>query len=144
MPRGLGGARPLEQELGHLRDHVEVLRVSCIVCGVPCMCIRHTGTPASRTTSAISGSWRSADTSFTKLAPASIARRATSAFIVSIETGTLVRAHQPLDHRDDARQLPLHRHRLGARPRRLAADVDQVGAGIGQEQAMRDRGLRVR
>ena len=45
---------------------------------------------------------------------------------MSIETRWIAR--QPFDDRDDARELLLDRHRLGARPRGLAADVDDVGA----------------
>ena len=46
--------------------------------------------------------------------------------------------HQPFDDRDDARELLLDRHRLGARPRGLAADVDDVGALGNQAPAVRD------
>src|SRR5437764_1200074 len=56
------------------------------------MCMRHTSTPASATTAAICGSARSAVTSLTTVAPASIAARATSALEVSIEICALVRA----------------------------------------------------
>src|SRR5689334_6563618 len=59
------------------------------------MCIRHTGTPAAATTSAIAGSWRRAVTSLTSAAPARMARSATSAFTVSIETGTSVPRTSP-------------------------------------------------
>ena len=59
------------------------------------MCIRQTGQPAAATTAAISGSCRSADTSFTNDAPARRAWRATSAFMVSIEIGTGVRRTSP-------------------------------------------------
>ena len=51
--------------------------------------------------------------------------RATSAFEVSIETGS---AGEPLDHRHDASQLLLERDRLCSGPRRLAADVEQIRA----------------
>ena len=35
---------------------------------------------------------------------------------------------QGANHRQDARELFVGAHRLGARPRRLAADIDQIGA----------------
>src|SRR5919201_3376424 len=66
-----------------------------MVLGSPSMCIRHTGTPAPETTSAMRGSPRSADTSFTNVAPAAIAAAATSAFTVSIEIGRSVTARRP-------------------------------------------------
>ena len=85
------------------------------------MCIRQRYAPASATTPASSGSPRSAVTSLTSSAPSASARRATSAFDVSIETG---RAGEPLEHGHDAPQLLVERHALRAGPGRLAADVD--------------------
>ena len=43
------------------------------------------------------------------------------------------------EHRQDARELLVLRHRRGARPRRLAADVDEVRALHGERARMRDR-----
>ena len=60
---------------------------TCIVRGSPCMCIRQTYAPASAITPASAGSPRNAVTSFTSAAPSPSARRATSDFDVSIETG---------------------------------------------------------
>ena len=107
------------------------------------MCIRHTGTPASATTSAMAGSCRSAVTSLTKPAPARIACAATSALTVSIEIGTSVACASRVDHRQHPLELDLERHRVGARPGRLPADVEQVGAVGGQLQAVGDRGVGV-
>ncbi len=59
---------------------------SCIVRGLPCMCMRHRYASAAATTPARSGSPRSAVTSLTITAPAASERRATSAFVVSTET----------------------------------------------------------
>ena len=59
------------------------------------MCMRHTGTPAPATTSAMRGSPRIADTSFTNDAPAAMAASATTAFVVSIEIGTSVASRRP-------------------------------------------------
>src|SRR5436309_3645156 len=59
-----------------------------MVAGVPCMCMRTTGTPARAQSGSIAGSARPAETSFTTSAPASSAARATSAFIVSTAIGT--------------------------------------------------------
>jgi hypothetical protein len=63
-------------------------------------------------------------TSLTSSAPSSSARRATSAFAVSIETAL---ARDRLEHGHDAPQLLVERHPVRARPRRLAADVDDRG-----------------
>ena len=84
---------------------------TCIVRGSPCMCIRQTYAPASATTPASAGSPRSAVTSFTSAAPSSSARRATSAFDVSIETG---RPDEPLEHRQRRAAAP---RRAARRPR---------------------------
>ena len=96
---------------------------TCIVRGSPCMCMRQTyASCVGDDTSASCGSPRNAVTSFTISAPSSSARRATSAFAVSIETGTS--PCEPLEHRHDAAQLLVERHAVRAGPRRLAADVD--------------------
>src|SRR5437660_6924530 len=52
------------------------------------MCIRTTGTRSRAQSGSIPGSPRPAETSFTTSAPASSAARATSAFVVSTESGT--------------------------------------------------------
>ena len=111
-----------------------------MVFGSPSMCIRHTGTPASATTSAIAGSCRSAETSFTKPAPARIACSATAALTVSIEIGTSVRCASRVDHGQHPLELDLERHGVGARPGRLPADVEQVGAVGDELQAVGDGG----
>src|SRR5438552_1683156 len=59
-----------------------------MVAGVPCMCIRTTGTPSRAHRGSIAASAMPAETSFTTSAPAPSAARATSAFIVSTEIGT--------------------------------------------------------
>ena len=97
------------------------------------MCIRQTYAPASAITPASAGSPRSAVTSFTSAAPSSSARRATSAFDVSIETGS---AREPLEHGQDPPQLLVERDRVGARPGRLAADVDERCA-LGEQRCGR-------
>jgi hypothetical protein len=50
---------------------------------------------------------------------------------------------QPLDHRHDAAQLLLDADRRRARPRRLAADVDERCALLRQAHAMRDGCVRL-
>ena len=50
-------------------------------------------------------------------------------------------AGQRLDHRHHAGQLFLDRHRLGARARRLPADVDDVGALDQERVPVRDGGV---
>src|SRR5215470_12177002 len=59
-----------------------------MVVGVPCMCIRTTGTRAAAQRGRRAGSCRPALTSFTRSAPASRAAAATSAFMVSTAMGT--------------------------------------------------------
>src|SRR5205823_2635463 len=59
-----------------------------MVTGVPCMCMRTTGTRAAAQRRRSSGSKRPALTSFTRSAPASSAAAATSAFVVSTAMGT--------------------------------------------------------
>ena len=63
---------------------------------------------------------------------------------VSIEIRTSVCAAQPFDDGDDARQLLLGGHVVGTGARRLAADVENVGALRGELQAMGDGSLRRR
>ena len=69
------------------------------------MCISTTPAPASATTRAISGSAPSAEMSLTIAAPASSARRATSALVVSTEIGTRGPGRERLDHREHPAQL---------------------------------------
>src|SRR5438034_189842 len=59
-----------------------------MVTGVPCMCMRTTGTRAAAQRGRSSASKRPALTSFTRSAPASSAAAATSAFVVSTAMGT--------------------------------------------------------
>src|SRR6266849_3166790 len=59
-----------------------------MVTGVPCMCMSTTGTPRSAHRARSAGSKRPAETSFTRSAPSSRARRAIAALVVSTETGT--------------------------------------------------------
>ena len=73
-------------------------------------------------------------------APASRQARATAARRVSIETTTSAPG-QALDHRQDALQFLVGIDRPRARPRRLAADIDDVGALRNETQAIVD-GLR--
>ena len=113
---------------------------TCIVRGSPCMCMRQTYAPASAITPARAGSPRSAVTSLTSRAPSASARRATSAFDVSIETGA---ADEPLEHRHDAPQLLVERHRVRAGSGRLTADVDERRTLVEQPARRRDRDRRV-
>ena len=76
----------------------------------------------------------------TSSAPSSSARRATSAFDVSIESGMPCQA---LEHRHDAAQLLVSRDRLRARARRLTADVDERRALLDEPAAVLDRVGRV-
>ena len=64
--------------------------------------------------------------SLTSVAPAASGGRATSALTVSTETRAPARG-QGGHHGHHPGQLHLDRHRLGARARGLAADVDHVG-----------------
>ncbi len=105
--------------------------------------MRQTGQPASATTPAISGSPRSAVTSLTIAAPAASARRATSALEVSTEIRAATLPCKRLDDGHDAAGLLLDRDRVGARPRRLAADVDDRRALGGHGHALADRRLGV-
>src|SRR5882724_6349387 len=59
------------------------------------MCMSTTPAPAAATVSSIAGSWRPAETSFTTVAPAVSAARATAALVVSTETVTVTRAARP-------------------------------------------------
>ncbi len=63
-----------------------------MVRGSPFMCMRHTGQPAWATMSTMAGSPRRAVTSLIIRAPAASVRRATSALLVSTETGTPTRS----------------------------------------------------
>ncbi len=62
-----------------------------MVFGVPSMCIKTTGTPYSEATVARSASSRKAPTSLMIEAPASRARRATAALVVSMDIGIEIR-----------------------------------------------------
>ena len=75
--------------------------------------------------------------------PAAAARRMTSVLRVSIESGTRACGPQRLDHRQDAAAFLLGVDGRGAGPRRLAADVEDVGALGLEPQAMVDRGVGV-
>ena len=116
--------------------------------GSPSMCIRQQSTPLSATTPAISGSPRRALTSLTRLAPASSAARATAALEVSIEicgrVGAPIGSPRALDApAAPARSSSSSADRLGPRPRRLAADVEDVRAFADQLERVRDRRARV-
>ena len=97
--------------------------------------------PDSATTSASSGSPRSAVTSFTITAPSSSARRATSAFEVSTETGQL--AGDRLEHGHDPAQLLVRAHALRPGPGRLAAHVDERGPFCGQPSRLAHGSIRI-
>ena len=105
----------------------------------PRQCIATNGTDRSATRAGISGSARPPLTSLTREAPASSAAAATSARIVSIDTGA--RVAQRLDDGDDAAQLLGGARPLGTGPGGLATDVEQVGALGDELAAVRDRGL---
>ena len=76
-----------------------------MVAGVPCMCMRTTPAPVSATTRVMAGSAPSAVMSLMMTAPASSACRATSALVVSIESGIVELARDRLDDRNDPAQL---------------------------------------
>ena len=76
-------------------------------------------------------------------APAATARASTSALRVSIRDPRVGARAQALDHRQHAGEFLGERHRAGAGPRQLAADVEDVGALVRQLQAVRDRRLGV-
>ena len=61
--------------------------------------------------------------------------------MVSTETGTPTRAGERLDHRQHAAQLLVRRDRLGARPRGLAADVEDRRALAHQREGLLERGV---
>jgi hypothetical protein len=61
--------------------------LSCMVCGVPCMCMRMRPAPEAATVSIMAASPRRAVTSLTMSAPAASASRATAALLVSMEIG---------------------------------------------------------
>ena len=103
------------------------------------MCMRHTGTPAPATTSAMRGSTRIADTSFTNDAPAAMAASATTAFVVSIEIGTSVASRRPRITARTRASSTSAGHRVRPRPGRLAADVEHVGALGDERDAAGDR-----
>ena len=87
-PRRDRERQPLLEKGRDLRRDSSYRGSSCIVRGSPCMCMRQRYAPASATTPASSGSPRRAVTSLTRIAPRSSAARATSAFDVSIESGS--------------------------------------------------------
>ena len=117
--------------------------MSCIVCGVPCMCITHTPAPVSTATSIIAGSPASPVTSLMISAPASIAARATAALLVSIEIGTSHLRASCSNDRQHACKFFVGGNRLRIRPRAFAADVEHIGAVGHQLQAMRDGRIRI-
>ena len=92
------------------------------------------------TTASIRSSARPPETSFTIRAPASRARSATSARIVSTET-TAPSRRQRLDDREHPGQLLGRQRPGGARAGGLAAHVDDVGAVRDELPAVRDRRL---
>ena len=114
---------------------------ACIVRGWPRMCIRHTAALLAATTSSAPGSC-SARTSLTMAAPASIAARMTAGFIVSMLTQRTL-AGKRCRRREDACELLGFGDRSRARTRRLAADVDDVGAIADQLPRVIERALRV-
>jgi hypothetical protein len=63
--------------------------------------------------------------------------------VVSTESGPAPAAPERLDHGNHPPQLLRLRDRLGAGPRRLAADVDPVGSFLEQAQAVRERRVLV-
>jgi hypothetical protein len=58
--------------------------------------------------------------------------------LVAVDRDRHAERHRGTQHRQHARQLILERHRLGAGPARLAADVENVGAVPQQALAVRD------
>ena len=112
-----------------------------MVAGVPCMCMSTTPAPVSATTRVIAGSAASAVMSLMMAAPALSAWRATSALVVSIESGTSTLSRERLDDRDHPAQLLVERDRLGPGPARLAPEVEQVGPLGDEPPRVRQRGL---
>ena len=84
---------------------------------------------------------QSAEMSLMIDAPAARAPRATSALVVSIEIGTVDLGRQCLDDRDNPAQLFVESDRLGPRPARFAAEIEQVGP-VGDQSPARARPIR--
>ena len=103
------------------------------------MCIAQMPAPLFRATWIMSGSPSSPVTSLMISAPRSRARAATTAFEVSIDTGTPVSATS----RRTTSATRRGGHGLREWPRALAADVENVGPFAHKLQSMRDGGLDV-
>ena len=95
----------------------------CMDSGVPCICIRHTGTPSRAASSTAPGAC-SALTSLISPAPAATAACMTSGLRVSIDTGTASTRSQGLDHRDHPSQLFIDGNRCRTGAGGLTTDID--------------------
>ena len=128
---GHGRVDALRQLGDHLAHHVVVARVRVHVGRRAAQVAEDERTRrGARRRAAARDRARRPTTSFTISAPASSAAAATAALYVSMRDGD--RAGERAHHRQHARRLLFGRHRRRARPRRLAAHVDDVGA-VGDE-----------
>ena len=113
----------------------------CMSSKPPRRCMTTAGTLRSATRGAISGSKRKPLTSLTRSAPASRAARATSAFVVSTESGPAPRARRSRTTGTTRRRSSSTPTRRGPGPGRLPAHVHDVGAGLEERQPAADRGI---
>jgi hypothetical protein len=91
----------------------------------------------------MASSSRFAAMSFTMLAPAANAARATAGFIVSIESGTWVRATSPSMTGMTRFNSSGFTYRQSARARGFTPDVEDGRALLGQIKAVRHRRVRI-
>ena len=113
----------------------------CMVRGSPCMCIKHTPTPACAAQARAPGA-RKAYTSLTMQAPAAAAAAITPGLLVSMEMATSrVRAMRSMT---GSTRCDLHRfiHRRGAGPGRFSAHIDDGGAFIDHGGGALESGVR--
>ena len=122
----LHGVDAFRQVGGDFRQHVVIVGILLHRRGRALHVHANDAGPGSRETEAIAGSKVRPDTSLTITAPASSARRATSAFLVSIANGT-VRGWQCVDHRKDPPQFLIDGNGTRSRPGRFPTDIEQVG-----------------
>ena len=111
--------------------------------GSPSMWTRQQSTPASATTPASSGEKRNAETSLTIVAPAPSAARATSSFVVSIETRAPARSRAP--RRPGSRGAAPRRPRRARRPDRVdSPPTSRIAAPLAHQlQPVRDGGVGI-
>ena len=115
--------------------------LSCIVCGVPCMCIAHYGRAGFHGKRNHDWIARGAVTSLMISAPASIAACATPVLDVSIEIWSRDGRRDVSDYREDSFYLFVRRDRPRARAGRFAANINDRGAVAGHFDAVSNRRL---